>query len=105
VFPKHFRQCINQNSTRKRTMLRSINEAHIRQDFLTNYADQINRYLSQKDLRFQEILKNPYEESEDLQIAGVVEIKYRMTLYFEQLPPKLNIAIAWLLMFIGSLEY
>lgn len=86
-------------------MLRSINEAHIRQDFLTNYADQINRYLSQKDLRFQEILKNPYEESEDLQIAGVVEIKYRMTLYFEQLPPKLNIAIAWLLMFIGSLEY
>lgn len=86
-------------------MLRSINEAHIRQDFLTNYADQINRYLSQKDIRFQEILKNPYEESEDLQIAGVVEIKYRMTLYFEQLPPKLNIAIAWLLMFIGSLEY
>lgn len=86
-------------------MLRSINEAHLRSDFLTNYADQVNRYLSEKDLRFQEILKTPFEESEDLQIAGVVEIKYRMTLYFEQLPPKLNIAIAWLLMFIGSLEY
>ena len=32
-------------------------------------------------------------------------MKYRMTIYFEQLTPKVNIIIAWLLLFIGSLDY
>jgi len=32
-------------------------------------------------------------------------MKYRMTIYFEQLSPKVNIIIAWLLLFIGSLDY
>ena len=41
----------------------------------------------------------------DLKIANVVEMKYRMTISFEQLQPKINIIIAWLLLFAGSLDY
>ena len=50
-------------------------------------------------------MKTPSSESEDLTITNVVEMKYRMTIYFEQLTPKVNIIISWLLLFVGSLEY
>jgi len=57
------------------------------------------------DQQFLKILKVPSEENDRLQITNVVEMKYRMTIYFEQLTPKVNILISWLLLFVGSLDY
>ena len=54
------------------------------------------------DSHFASILRRP-EKSFD--IAPVVEMKTRCTLFLDQLSPKVNIIIAWLYMFIGSLEY
>ena len=101
IFPAHF---ANKN-TQKKCFVRSLNEKHIREDFLKNYNDKLNRELSNQDTKFLDILKTPSTESEKLAITNVVEMKYRMTIYFEQLTPKVNIIIAWLLLFIGSLDY
>ena len=52
----------------KKTFIRSINEHHIRDDFLKNYLDKTaqNRQLSKQDLKFLDILKTPSVESESL---------------------------------------
>jgi len=87
------------------TFLRAINEAHQRQDFLENYTEQTPWLLSPHDVKFMDLLKTPSIEKENMSITNVVEIKYRMTIFFEQNLPKVNIILAWLLLFLGSLEY
>jgi hypothetical protein len=39
------------------------------------------------------------------QMAPIFGTQYRMTNYLERQSPKVNIIIAWLLLFLGSLEY
>lgn len=80
----------------------------VRKDFLEKYGDKLNRdlrNLKELDNKFIDILKTPSVASEKLGICNVVETKYRMTIYYEKLHPRQNIVIAWLLLFIGSLEY
>lgn len=84
---------------------RKINEHLLRLHFIKFFEKKPLRQHSEKDLKFQEILKIPSTENEQIQITNVVEMKYRMTIFFEQLTPKVNIIIAWLLLFVGSLEY
>lgn len=86
LYPEHYKAAITQNTARKTTFLRAINEEHLRQDFLQSYqhfADKQNRELSRQDSQFAEILKSPGEESESLAITNVVETRYRMTIYYE----------------------
>lgn len=113
IYPDNFYHKVNGPMNKRRTMLRAVNEVLVRKDFLEKYGDKLNkdlRNLKEKDNKFIEILKTPSAANttigiENLGICNVVETKYRMTIYYEKLHPRQNIVIAWLLLFIGSLEY
>mmetsp|Transcript_35934 Transcript_35934/g.55202 ORF Transcript_35934/g.55202 Transcript_35934/m.55202 type:complete len:94 (-) Transcript_35934:1773-2054(-) len=38
-------------------------------------------------------------------VSPIKEMKYRMVNFFENQPPKVNILISWLFIFLASLEY
>ena len=81
---------------------RQLNENLIRKDFLQSHSAELVQNLTRHDVRLAAVLERP---GPGLNIAPVVDMKVRVALYFEQLTPKVNIIIAWLFLFLGSLEY
>lgn len=81
---------------------RHLDENRVRSDFLRSHSTKLVQSLTRHDVRLAAVLERPGSE---LDIAPVVDMKVRVALYFEQLTPKVNIIIAWLFLFLGSLEY
>lgn len=81
---------------------RHLDEQALRKDFQESHF----RVAPREDSKPEEILKQTFRDlGVSRHLAPVYELNYRLANHFERRSPRVDIIVAWLLLFVASLDY